>query len=289
MTRSRRIPTALSLAVAVIVALGAGASPALAQCSPPSPGGPHPCINEFGSFSNPNGIAVEESTGDVYVADIGTDTVSKFTAASVPITTWGTNGQLTGIPTQSGKPAESFSFPNVYGTPAAIAIDNSTEPSDPSRGDLYVMDAGHGVIDKFSPEGSYLSQLSGFSPSIGSAEEGVLLGLGVDGSGTVHVDLSTYNDAQLLIDEFDGAAVNHLIARQEWNGGSRDGETGLPGFQRQTHGFAVSATGDDYPTYEPSCSCTLKFGQKLSPLGRVDSDEEAGDVAVAVDPATGHL
>ncbi len=32
----------------------------------------------------------------------------------------------------------------------------------------------------------------------------------------------------------------------------------------------------------------LKFGQKLSPLGRVDSDE-AGDVAVAVDPATGHL
>ena len=39
--------------------------------------------------------------------------------------------------------------------------------------------------------------------------------------------------------------------------------------------------------YEPSCSCTVKFGQKLSPLGRVDS--EAGDVAVAVNPATGHL
>ena len=39
---------------------------------------------------------------------------------------------------------------------------------------------------------------------------------------------------------------------------------------------------------EPSCSCTLKFGQRLSALGRVDSGE-AGDVAVAVDPATGHL
>ena len=41
MTRSRRIPTALSLAVAVIVALGAGASPALA-------GEAHPYLREFG-------------------------------------------------------------------------------------------------------------------------------------------------------------------------------------------------------------------------------------------------
>ncbi len=40
--------------------------------------------------------------------------------------------------------------------------------------------------------------------------------------------------------------------------------------------------------YEPACSCTLKYGQKLSGLGRVDSGE-AGDIAVAVDPATGHL
>ena len=45
------------------------------------------------------------------------------------------------------------------------------------------MDGGHGVIDKFSPEGTYLSQIGGFGP-------GELLGLGVDGSGTVHVDLA---------------------------------------------------------------------------------------------------
>ena len=38
----------------------------------------------------------------------------------------------------------------------------------------------------------------------------------------------------------------------------------------------------------PSCSCTVKFGQQLSALGRVDG-RESGDVAVAVDPATGHL
>jgi DNA-binding beta-propeller fold protein YncE len=269
MTRSRRIPTALSLAVAVIVALGAGASPALAA------GEAHPLLSSFGSFSSPNGIAIDESTGDVYVADIGTNTVYKFDANGKPVefSAFHSNA-LTGGAT----PAGSFSFPLVYGTPAALAVDNSTNGSDSSRGDLYVMDAGNGVIDKFSPEGRYLSQMGGFG--------GELLGLGVDGSGTVHVDLAAGHP--LVIDEFDGAAVNHLIASQVLeNENQVAGDWGIPG-EPKAHGFAVSATGDDYPMYEPSCSCTAKVGQKLSPLGSVDGGG-AGDVAVAVDPATGHL
>ncbi len=298
--RSRGTPIALSLAAAVIVALGAGSSPALAA------GEPHPQIEHTGfetdTFSNPNGIAVDESTGDVYVADMGTDTVYKFDANGNPLdfAALGSN-VLTGTATE----AKSFSFPSLYGTSAAIAVDNACvqhtpvltgkacEEFDPSAGDLYVMDGGHGVIDKFSPEGRYLSQIGGFTPSTGSAE-GELLGLGVDGSGTVHVDLSTSGSNILLIDEFDGMGVN--IARQEWTepflfGAESEtsvSTTGVPK-KHQTDGFAVSATGDDYPVYEPSCSCTVKFGQKLSVLGSVDGGEEVGDVAVAVDPATGHL
>ena len=48
------------------------------------------------------------------------------------------------------------------------------------------MDAGHGVIDKFSPSGEYLSQITG-SPAPGLHE---LLGLAVDASGTVRVDVT---------------------------------------------------------------------------------------------------
>ncbi len=160
------------------------------------------------------------------------------------------------------------------------------------------MDSGHGVIDKFSPEGTYLSQLGPFTPSTGSAA-GELLGLGVDGSGTVHVDLSTPLPPYeiLVIDEFDSADVN--IASQIWAApqGAGDPGAGVPS-EPKAHGFAVSATGDDYQIYEPSCSCTLKWGQGLSDLGRVDGGggpngnefgPPAGDVAVAVDPATGHL
>ena len=67
--------SAASIAIA-FVAFALSASPLLAES--------HPFLEPLGgsanpdTFSNPNGIAVDESSGDVYVADIGTDTVSKF-------------------------------------------------------------------------------------------------------------------------------------------------------------------------------------------------------------------
>ena len=224
----------------VLATLAFSASPALA-------GEAHPFLREFGhntteAFSNPNGIAVEESTGDVYVADIGTDFVYKFNANGEPVnfnfpvgSKEAPGNTLEGADT----PAGSFSFPSLYGTPAAIAVDNACvqhspaltgkacEEFDPSAGDVYVMDSGHGVIDKFSPEGRYLSQIGGFPPSTGSAS-GELLGLGVDGNGTVHVDVIPLETGELLIDEFDGAGVN-LIARQEWVSNYNREFTGLPG------------------------------------------------------------
>ncbi|MGA7703661.1 MAG: hypothetical protein WB998_02080, partial [Solirubrobacteraceae bacterium] len=284
--------------LATFAVIGVMASPALA-------GESHPIVEHTGfetdTFSNPNGIAIDEATGDVYVADIGTNTVYKFDANGIPVnfnfpagSKEASGNTLKGADTPGG----SFSFPSLYGSPAAIAVDNACvqhtpvltgnacEEFDPSAGDLYVMDSGHGVIDKFSPEGAYMSQIGGFTPSTGSAVE-ELLGLGIDGSGTLHVDLSTASAFNLLIDEFDDAAVNHLTARQEWDDQNNDGDVGLSG-NLEAHGFAVSATGDDYLMFEPSCSCAIKFGQKFSGLGRVD-EGEAGDVAVAVDPATGHL
>ena len=166
------------------------------------------------AFSNPNGIAVDEATGDVYVADIGTDTVYKFDANgnSVDFAALGSNA-LTGAATE----AKSFSFPSVYGSPAAIAVDNACvqhapaltgkacEEFDPSAGDLYVMDSGHGVIDKFSPEGRYLSQIGATSEANRSAWAPTEMARCT----------STWHSGHLLqIDEFDDAAVNHRIASQ---------------------------------------------------------------------------
>jgi hypothetical protein len=279
--RVSRVGVALVVVVGTWFALESG-SVALAA------GEAHPLLSSFGSsatstFSNPNGIAVDESTGDVYVADIGTNTVYKFDANGNPIefSTLHSNA-LTG----SATPAGSFSFPNVYGNPAAVAVDNSTSQNDPSRGDLYVMDAGNGVIDKFGPEGKYLSQIKGFTPATGSSE-GELLGLAIDANGSVRVELSTSSEKSVAVDEFDDDwPANRPIAVQLNPGASGD-LTGVP-IGTRAHGFAVGPTGDDFLLYGGSCSCTAKVGQQLSGLGELDNSG-SGDVAVAVDPANNHV
>ena len=70
-------------------------------------------------FPNPNGIAVDESTGDVYVAEIGTQTVSKFDVCGRPVDfsdlVSGSNA-LTGIP-HSPANRLTFSFPGLVWHP----------------------------------------------------------------------------------------------------------------------------------------------------------------------------
>jgi DNA-binding beta-propeller fold protein YncE len=115
-----------------------------------------------GQLSNPNGVAVDDSSGDVYVVDTGNNRVQEFDAEGKYLL------QFNGAET----PAGSFSGPY------SIAVDNS---SGPAQGDVYVADVGHGVIDVFDAAGKYLSQIAG-APSSFSGE---LDGVAVDASGNV--------------------------------------------------------------------------------------------------------
>ena len=283
--RSRRIATAVSLVVGVVVALGAGAPLALAETS-------HPFLEPLGgssspdTFTNPNGIAIDESSGDVYVADLSTDTVYRFDESGKPVMFFAFGSYIKGSEL-TGTPSSTFSFPSAaYGTPAAIAVDNSKSPSDPSAGDLYVMDAGHGVVDKFSSSGEYLSQITGFALATGSAE-GELLGLAVDANGILHLELSTpAHYEEVAVDEFDDSSANQLIAEQR-NWDAATSLSGVPDEPQDADGFAVGRTGDDYLLYG-GCSCTAKLGQQLAGLGELEN-AHAGDVAVAADTATGHV
>jgi hypothetical protein len=269
-----------------LVFLALIASPALAAEA-------HPPIQHTGfetdTFSNPNGIAVEESTGDVYVADIATDTVSRFDADGNPIEFPALHSNtLTG----SATPAHSFSFPDAYGTPAQVAVDNSTDPADPSRGDLYVMDAGHDVIDKFNSNGEYLYQITAPFESgvnLGEGAESGLKGLAIAGDGDLRVLIqgpSVYNKEVPVerVDQYDNAVDNDFINQIEQLEFTGDEYSKKPA----EFSFSIGPTGADYVMYE--CGCVEKYGsgeRELVTLGRVDN--ASGDVAMAVDPATGHL
>jgi hypothetical protein len=115
-----------------------------------------------GQFSRTGGVAVNEATGDVYVVDKGNGRVEEFDAEGKYL------AQFDGSEAPTGQ----------LSGPAGIAVDNSKGAT---GGDVYVIDAGHDVIDVFDAAGKYLTQITGPSTPF----ERVPNGVAVDGSGDV--------------------------------------------------------------------------------------------------------
>jgi DNA-binding beta-propeller fold protein YncE len=179
-----------------------------------------------GELSAPAGVAVNDASGDVYVVDAGNSRVQFFDSQGAVLGELNGSGLLVG----EGAAAGSRGRPNEKETgqfvnPEGIAVDNACtraaeaaghplsasecEALDPSYGDVYVADTGHGVIDKFSSSGEYLAQISETSSGTPFKE---LLGVAVDPHGDVLVyqdesgveetgEIDTYNDA--LVNEFE--------------------------------------------------------------------------------------
>ncbi len=230
--------------------------------------GKTPGSGTFEKLEDPAGIAVEEATGDVYVVSVGKDRVEWFNSTGSSF-----EGQLNG----SATPAKAFSQPDV------IAIDNachlfeaqtgqeliklSCERLDPSNGDVYVADTGHSVVDKFTPTGEYVGQLTG---ACGKREElppcsgskftpfAQIDGVAVNTTGEVFVSTSRAGGAGKVY-RFN----NHTADRYEEEAsiGPEPGALQLPG-------FAVDAQNDFYATFEDAADGE-RFVAKFDHTGAV--------------------
>lgn len=125
----------------------------------------------LGQLEEPRGVAVNdgvlsEAAGDVYVADTGNDRIERFSSTGQFLGwfdgsgTYDVEGKV-----ESGTAAGFGGQPGEVETgklskPELIAVDDSSSPLDPSREDVYVVDRGSGVIDKFSAVGAYIGQIS---------------------------------------------------------------------------------------------------------------------------------
>lgn len=115
----------------------------------------------FGAFGRAVGVAVEHSSGDVYVLDVGTGSnngVKKFDAAGNPVKFTAGSGAGTNKVNGADAPSGVFSQDLLAGLPAEIAVDQAS-------GNFYVPDFKHDVVDVFAPSGEYLSQISAASPA----------------------------------------------------------------------------------------------------------------------------
>lgn len=120
-----------------------------------------------GQLNHPLGIAVNDSAGlaeaagDVYVADAANNRVERFSATGEYLGQFNGSGTYEDLeevePIKAGEAAPTGAFLE----PTEVAVDDSSNPLDPSREDVYVVDDGHGVIDKFTARGEYIGQLKG--------------------------------------------------------------------------------------------------------------------------------
>lgn len=164
MSRGGLLVLIVSVAV-VAIGLRASAAVALSQRG-------HVFADSFtagaaeGGLSLPQGIAVDEGNGDVYVVDAGDNRVDRFDSAHELVEAWGwgvADGKKEFERCTSSCRA-GLAGPGQFELSGArsIAVDNSTAGEDPSRGDVYVETIsaeGVGAIDKFGPEGQPLERI----------------------------------------------------------------------------------------------------------------------------------
>ena len=153
----------LALLVAVITVVGPAPNPAAAVELPPVfslKWGTSGSGN--GQFNSPYGVAVDSSSGNVYVVDTGNRRVQKFTSTGTYLTQWGSFGSGNG----------------QFNTPTGVAVDSSS-------GNVYVVDTSNHRIQKFTSSGTYLTQWG--TNGTGNGQFNNPWGVAVDSSGSVYV------------------------------------------------------------------------------------------------------
>jgi DNA-binding beta-propeller fold protein YncE len=242
-----------------------------------------------GELSEPQGVAVNESTGDVYVVDKGNSRVEWFSSAGVYEGQFDGSGAFEVKGTVESGTAAGFGGNSGevetgrFSSPEEIAVDN--DPSSPSFGDVYVVDVGHSVIDKFSSTGSYEGQLTGTCASAGACPGSAIpfseiAGVAVDPHGELWVD-QEQSAGEKEVANFSDAVTNEFIVTRD-----------VGGFGFLRPGLAVDSEDNLYVHINGLFSETnviYKFnskGQQLNGVeleNTIDTEEPTG---VAVESAT---
>jgi hypothetical protein len=232
-------------------------------------GGAGTAAGQFASgngASSPSGVAVNQATGDVYVADPGNARIDEFNSSGALIRAWGW-GVADGI-TAAPQTCTITCFAGIpgYGAgqlfgPTFVAVDNS---GGPSQGDVYVADANNTItVSKFDSSGNPVTgwgsegQLGGF--------EGVA-GIAVTGAGDLWV---VAQSGGLL--EYD-------------QGGGFVQERFLPSGVRAA-GTAVDSAGNLYVV--GSSGAVMKLSATGTVIGTVTA--ATGATGLAVDQQTNNL
>jgi NHL repeat len=146
-----------------------------------------------GQVSSPQGVAVNSTSHDLYVADTANARVDQFSSSGAFIRAFGADvgGSGVNVCTTGCAAGTPGSGPGAFTTPTFVAVDNS---GGSSQGDVYVGDTTNNVVTKFDASGSLITtwgtggQLDGSTATTPIAGPfGSLAGVTVDDSGALWV------------------------------------------------------------------------------------------------------
>lgn len=217
--------------------------------------------SENGEFNGPRGLAVDQATQDVYVADAGNHRIEKFSEDGTFIEAWGwgvsdglAQAEVCTLACEAGLEGTGV---GQFSVPTVVAVDNS---GGASNGDVYVGDESSKRVTKFSASGAFLESFEAGTEGPFSA----IYGVAVD----KHGDLWVY-DTGSEVYEFGptGAEI------RQWNTGFGS-----------SYGFAVD--GEDHVYALRGNRGMEEFTNSGENLGELDESKQAAN-GLAADLTTG--
>jgi DNA-binding beta-propeller fold protein YncE len=301
-----RILTALGACLAGLLFATAAEGEVVFQSSFGEPG------SGSGQLSRPTGIAVNETTGDVYVADRDNHRIEQFDSSGSFVRMWGkevnlsTSGDICplnpGDVCQAGTPGDAA---GQFKDPQGIGVDNSNGPA---AGSVYVQDAGNIRIQRFTAAGQFVlmwgkavDQQTGANlctaesghvcraglssggidekaspPKVIPTEEGLFKGWGDPTSGQTNglPGLTVGSDGSVYVT--DGGALPERRVQKFASSGTYLGKVGAP------QSDARSLFLGEYPTISPGGTLYVKnayFGQTTAFVSFEASDFAVGGLA----------
>jgi hypothetical protein len=250
-----------------------------------------------GQFIVPAGVAVDQTSGNVYIVDSENSRVDKFDNAGGFLEGWGW-GVADGT-TQAFQTCTSTCFSGIGGAgpgqfvePRGVAVDNSANPLDMSVGDIYVFDTENRRVEKFSPEGRFLLMFGGgvdhtTGANVCTADSGDTCGAGDEGTGPGQFGAIAGTGIEpgffIAVDSLGTVYAGDVNRVEEFSPeGEYQSEIPLPGTGKIT-ALAVNPSGDIYVTSQETTGV-----QEYDPSGTLINtlDSSGEPKALALDSSS---
>ncbi len=238
-----------------------------------------------GQVKNPEGVAVDEESGVVFVADAGNRRVDEFSEAGDFILAFGRDVNANPVAAdrdvclalETCQAGAAGTGPGAFETPEFVAVDGVAG----GEGDVYVGDIADRTVSKFTPEGAVVEswgekgQLKGSPTGEGGAlvPFGTIVGITVTPTGLLAV-LENSAFEMFEFERSDGAFKTSF-------------ETPRPSEKVPGRGLAVNAKGEFFK--ENEAGDVEQLGAEGTDVGQVSLFDNNSKTGLGVDAATGDL